>query len=267
MTERALEFLNIPAPAPKPRKNGMTMFTDLGAGLHEQRDAMEMNGQFADFAKLAISMVSLLPKDMLRKKIEIYREFDVDVFPGGVMLENALYHNGIGIADRFFDEMCTLGISTVEVSDNYLDLTLESKCKLIEKGTREFGLKMFTEAGDETEETPIEMLIEDCRCSLEAGAYKVLVEAAELMDKQNGELRMDSVHAIADTIGLDNLIFELPWVWLDNVHWHQTFSGVRNMISKVGPHVNLGNVEMNMLNYVEMIRSGSGRKLDKDVTI
>ena len=264
MTERALSRLEVPAPAPKPRNAGMTMFTDLGCGLHEQEDRMQIAGDFVDLAKLATSMVSTLPKEIIRKKVELYRKYGVEAFPGGVQMEHALYAHGMDIADYVFEEMKDLGLRVVEVSDNYLDLTLESKCKLIEKGAKEHGLKILAEAGDEVEETPLEALIHDCQSCKEAGAYKVLLEAAELMDKKTGELKMHYLDAIKDAVGLEHIIFELPWVWLENVHWYQSFSSLAVMVKKLGPEVNLGNIEMSMLVYAQMIRNGAGTKLAKD---
>jgi phosphosulfolactate synthase (CoM biosynthesis protein A) len=168
------------------------------------------------------------------------------------------------IADYYYDEMKGLGLQVVEVSDNYLDLTLESKCRLIECGSQKHGLRILAEAGDELEETPLETLINDCNSCKQAGAWKVLLEAAELMDKQTGELKMHYLDAISGSVGLENIIFELPWVWLANVHWHQTFSSLSTMVGKLGPQVNLGNIEISMLVYCQMIRNGAGTKLAKD---
>ena len=265
--KRALAKLNIPAPLPKPRNKSLTMFTDLGCGIHEQEDCMDVAADFVDLAKFATSMCATLPEDIVKAKIASYQKYGVEPFTGGVQFEKALYDNGLGICDYYFTEMKNLGLNVVEISDNYIDLRLESKCKIIEKGTKDFGLKMLAEAGDEVEDTPLELLIEDCNASLEAGAWKVLLEAAELIDKKTNELRVEYIDAIGEAVGLENIIFELPWVWLENVHWHQTFSTMALMIKKLGPHANLGNIEMSMLVYCEMIRNGAGAKLAKDRTI
>ena len=264
MEKYALSKLNYPHPKPKPRTKGLTMFTDLGLGLEEQKDLMNTTHEIADFAKFATSMCATLPKELIKEKVSIYKKFGVEAFPGGVLFEHALYDHGIAIADYYFEEMASLGIATVEVSDNYLDLTLKSKCKLIELGKQKYGFKMFAEAGDELEDTPIELLVDDCKSSLEAGAYKVLLEAAELMDKETKTIRLGHLDVLNDKIGFENLIFELPWVWLADVHWHQTFSTLGLMIEKLGSEVNLGNVESSMLVWCEMIRNGAGTKLKKD---
>ena len=57
---------------------------------------------------------------------------------------------------------------------------------------------------------------------------------------------------------------QLPWVWLANVHWYQSFTTLSTMVKKLGPEVNLGNIEISMLVYAQMIRNGAGTKLEKD---
>ena len=267
MYNRPLSQLDYPFPLPKPRNSGLVMFTDLGCGVHEQDDIMRTSGQFADLAKLATSLCATLPTAILKEKIENYRKHGVETFPGGVQLEHVLYKQGKEKANYYFEEMQSLGLKIIEVSDNYINLSPKTKYELIQNATKQYGFKVLAEVGEEVEQSTTERLVEDCKNCIAAGSWKILLEAAEIMDKSTGLLKDDLIETIQKEVGLENIIFELPWVWLRNVHWHQTFSTLAILIEKFGSKVNIGNLEMSMLAYCETLRNGSGTKLPKDKII
>ena len=73
----------------KPRTTGLTMVADWGIGPHAQSDLLTTGATFFDLAKIAVGISRLLPDDVLRNKISIYRQHQVEPFPGGQYLEYA----------------------------------------------------------------------------------------------------------------------------------------------------------------------------------
>lgn len=98
MSERALHFLDIPTRSEKPRGKGLTLARDYGISFREAEDWMESAGAFIDYVKMR-HLFSLLmgenEDDVTRRKIQLYREHDVDVNPGGIVFEIAFVQNQV----------------------------------------------------------------------------------------------------------------------------------------------------------------------------
>ena len=73
----------------KPRNKGLTMVIDKGLGLKETRDLLETSGGYIDFLKLGFGTAAFYSTEMLKKKISIAKEFNVEIYPGGTFLEVA----------------------------------------------------------------------------------------------------------------------------------------------------------------------------------
>ena len=260
MSERAFSRLAIPGPAPKPRDAGMTMMSDLGVGLTVQKDILEMSADYLDLAKLATTVGATLPEEPLKQKIGLYKSYGVEPFNGGYLLEYAIFHHGMDIVPYYFEENKRLDLDVVEVSDNNLSISLEEKCRLVTMGASEYGLKILAESGAETEKTDPKVLLEDIEACLDAGAWKVLVEANELVTR-DGAFNMEMIDMILDRVDLSSLMFEIPWVWLDKVHWYQSFKALYALTEQFGAPVNIGNVDRSLLVWLELLRNGSSRRV------
>ena len=68
-------FSQIPIPErqSKPRSKGLTMMIDWGLPPGLQRDCIETQGLYVDDAKIAAGIPRVMPADLLKKKIELFR--------------------------------------------------------------------------------------------------------------------------------------------------------------------------------------------------
>lgn len=239
----------------------MTMMIDWGIGLERQRDILDIAGNCIDVAKIAVGLSGTISERVLREKIRIYKDYLVDAFIGGQFLEYGVYHHGLEIANRYFEEACRLGYKIVEVSDNHLQIRPEDKFELIRMGREDFGLKILGEVGSKSESSSPEAMVAGIKGCLASGAWKVFVEGAEFTDKRNGTLLEDVIEGVTRGVDLKDIMFELPGRWISNVHG----CGIHDMevflIEHFGPETNIANVLPDEILELETLRTGVGVKL------
>jgi phosphosulfolactate synthase len=224
--------------------------SDSGIGVGAQRDLLEAAAGILDFAKIAVGISGCLPDELLRAKTALYREANVDVFPGGMFLERAY---ASGLTDRYLAEAEAVGFTAVEVSDNVIDFAPGDKQRIIEQIVG-LGLTALAEVGKKAEDPPLEMLIDDARRCLAAGARKVLVEAVGLL-RPGGE---EMPRAMVDALGADDLVFEVPIDWIQGVHRYDRHRLQGRLLAEFGPLVNVANMEPQDLYRLEALRRGVG---------
>ena len=249
--KKAFNNISFPRRGAKPRQAGLTMLVDWGLGLGAQADCLEISGDYVDLAKVAVGISGLLPADLLRRKIELYEQHHVIAFPGGQFLEYAAFH---GQTEDYLLAAREAGYRWVEVSDNVLDITAEEKSKLI-RTAQEFDLQVIGEVGSKVEGTGASALIADIQRCLDAGAWKVFVEAAELF---GDDLNEALIEEITSAVPLDKLIFEVPGPWIPGIRRCDQHTMRSWLIRRFGPEVNLGNVFAEDILEVETMRCGIG---------
>jgi len=105
------------------------MMIDWGIPVNHQLDILEVSSDFIDMAKIAGTIAGFLPEDNLKEKLVLYHRFDISTSPGGLFFKYAYLNNKV---ELFFEEVQTLGLSAIEVSDNLLNWTLTDKHKTIQ---------------------------------------------------------------------------------------------------------------------------------------
>jgi len=251
-TEKAFSEISVPQRAGKPREAGITMLIDWGLGLAAQGDCLEIGAEYIDLAKIAVGISGLLSKDQLRRKIELYEAHQVIPFPGGQFLEYAADH---GQAREYMEDAREAGYSWIEVSDNVIELTPDEKTALIRLAREEFGLNVIGEVGSKVQGTSATGLIADIQRCLDAGCWKVFVEAAELFGDELNEALIEGITA---AVPLDKLIFEVPGPWIAGIHRYDQFATRTWLIKRFGPVVNLANVLPEDILETETLRRGIG---------
>lgn len=230
----------------KPRKIGLNFSGDWGVGLGELENILETRGEYLDCVKLAVLSGRLYTREYIKKKIELYRKHDVDVFPGGMTLEAALVNKKV---DAFFEECKALGFTEIEVSESEITITPQTRLKMIERGVKE-GYKVQVEFGAHFAKSapPVNHTVHLAKQALEAGAFKVCLEgdAIKLLEPWEDSSAADKVHTIIDQIGVDNIVFEVGCN-LKLVQW---------LVLNYGPDVSLGNVPFNFIIQIEHVRRG-----------
>lgn len=248
----AFSGVGVPERPGKPRDRGLTVTVDFGLGPAAQQDLLEIAGDAMDYAKLVVGVAGLTPLALLRRKNEIYRDYAVEPFPGGMFLEYAVAHDR---AESYLDGSAEAGYRLIEVSDNAVPIARAVKESIVAAALRR-GLAVFGEVGSKHQRTPAADLVDDVRGLLAAGCRKVLIEAAELLD--GDALRGELIDALSGAVPIDDLVFELPGPWLPGVHHHQVHTLQLTLVRLFGPDVNIANDPAGNALFLEAIRRGIG---------
>ncbi len=261
MEQTPFRFMNIPHRPEKPRDTGITMMIDWGMGVAQQRDILDIAGVYIDIAKIAVGLSGIISERVLTEKIAAYADYRVSAFIGGQFLEYGVYHQGMEIAKRYYEEARRVGFEYVEVSDNNLEISPEDKYELVRMGVEDFGLKILGEVGSKTECSSTQAMVDGIKGCLASGAWKVFVEGAEFTDKEDGSIREDVIDGVTKGVDLKDIIFELPGHWISNVH----ACGIHDMevflVQQFGPEINIANVAPGEIMMLETLRTGIGVKL------
>jgi phosphosulfolactate synthase len=249
--DRAFQEIVIPDWPPKPRERGITMVADWGFGLNRQKDLVDTSGDFMDLAKIVVAISRIMPREVLARKIQLYKENQIQPFPGGQFLE-------IAILQKRVKEYCRAaleaGYEAIEVSDNAITLTAAEKRGVIRQAI-DSGLQVIGEAGKKVSTTDMGELIADIKNTLEAGSWKVFVEAKEIF---GDELNEGLIKQLADSVDISKLIFEIPLVSVQEVHHFQGYKMWMWLLETFGPGVNIANVEYDDPMKLAALRLGIG---------
>lgn len=213
------------------------MMADFGMPLRATEDLLELAADAIDLANIAVGTAALYSETDLRRKISSYRERDVVAFPGGQFLEYAIHHD---VIPGYLADARRAGFAAIEVSNNRLHLSIDRKRDLIARAVGEHGFQVLGEVGSKASATSPTALIRDAEACLDAGAWKVLVEAAEFFT--DGVFDEQLAAAVTGDLPADDLIFELPGSWIpgivpSDIHGMQVW-----LLEHVGVNVNVGNV-------------------------
>ncbi|MFQ5614688.1 MAG: phosphosulfolactate synthase, partial [Anaerolineae bacterium] len=221
----------------KPREQGLTMVLDRCQALHATEDLLALTGDYVDHIKLSFGTSVFLDEDLLRCKLEIIRGRNIDIYPGGTLMEVALLQ---GVYPGYIKRAKDLGFTAVEISDGTLTISRQARNECIKRAL-DAGLKVITEVGKKDPSihlSPAEVC-EQIAGDLAAGADKVIVEARESgrgigIYDEDGVLRQDEMAAIVNCLGdsRGDVIWEAP------LKKQQAA-----LVSRCGPNVNLGNVK------------------------
>jgi phosphosulfolactate synthase len=254
MNQRALHFVDIPERSHKPRSAGLTLARDLGVGYDMAASWIEAVGEFIDFVKvrhLYVLLMSDAEGDLIRRKIRLYREHDIEVNPGGIVFEMAVLSKEV---ERTFEAMVRLGFTAVECSENIVPLTLEQKVNYVRMAKAK-GLKVLFEVGEKypSEALDVDLAAHDMRTMLDAGCDLLILEKSQIemcLGQKGEKAEASRLVDLAERVGLDKIVFEAEatphQVWL-----FKTF----------GPDVNLGpNIDLDLVVKLEPTRRTLSRE-------
>lgn len=249
--ETAFTEIVIPQWPPKPREKGITMVADWGVGLAGQKDLVAASGYFVDLAKIVVGISRILPREILAEKVRLYRENGIEPFPGGQFLEIAVLQ---GRVKEYCRGALEAGYRAIEVSDNAITLTPEKKRAVVQEAV-DSGLRVIGEVGKKVSTTDMGELIDDIQNTLQAGSWKVFVEAKEIFGE---ELKADLIRQLAQSVDISKLIFEIPLVSVQEVHHYQGYQMWMWLLETFGPEVNIANLEFDDPLKLAALRLGIG---------
>ncbi|MEX2104726.1 MAG: phosphosulfolactate synthase, partial [Bacilli bacterium] len=169
-------------------------------------------------------------------------------YPGGTFFEVALNQNKI---HQYVGTLQHLGITTVEISDGTIEITLHERRKWIKRLINE-GFHVITEYGKKLAGSQIELaqLFETMDSDLECGAGYIIIEGRESgadvgIYNGDGETDTDILNTILSHPHAHRLIWEAP----------QKQQQV-DILRLVGCRANLGNIAPQDIYGTESLRRG-----------
>jgi len=252
MKSNPLADLVVARRSAKPRESGLTMVADWGMPIGKQQDFLSVAHPFVDLAKIAVGISALFEAQTLAEKIDAYALRDILTFPGGQFLEYSVVN---GQTDAYLQACVEAGFPCIEVSDNLLEIALDSKSDLIRSARGTYGLRVLGEVGKKEGLGTTHDLAEDAARCLEAGAERVFLEAADFFA---GEINEVSLNRIVDRCGIEPLIFELPGPWIEGVTLSDIHKITRWLLETFGPEVSIANVSPGDVLKLEALRLGIG---------
>ncbi|MDE3089339.1 MAG: phosphosulfolactate synthase [Chloroflexota bacterium] len=233
----------------KPRLNGINMVLDKNLGTRALADLLETAGDSIDQIKLAYGTSVALSECVVREKIEMIRAHQIQVFPGGTLLEAAIVQ---GVLPAFLKRACDLGFSMIEVSDGTIALPQQQRAEVIQRAL-DLGFQVISEVGkkDPRQQMPVGAMQAQIGADLAHGAKYVIIEARE---GGKGVGIYDEDGAV-DEVGLDALVTGLED--LERIVWEAPQCPQQAyLINRFGPNVNLGNIQSVEVLALEALRRG-----------
>lgn len=238
------DFLRLPARSPKPRTSGITHVLDKGLPPMLLRAHLEQTGELVDFVKLGWGTGYVDPA--LRERIRICRAHRARMCTGGTLLEIVAAQGRVAQFTRWARKA---GIEAVEVSDGLGLIDRVTKDRLIRSLSDEFVVLAETGLKDPTARVDPAHWAREMSADLAAGASLAVAEGRESgtvgLFESDGRVRDAVVEAIVAALPVDRIVFEAPQksqqAWL---------------INRLGPTVNLGNIDLADVLPVETLRLG-----------
>ena len=246
---KSFEFLSV-AREEKPRKCGLTMVLDKGLGHETASSLMDISGEYVDYLKFGWGTSIVHEQDIIKAKVEMYKNHDITPYTGGTLFELAYKNDKL---EEMFSEAHRLGFPAIEISDGSLNIPHEDKLECIRKA-RDDGFEVLSEVGKKDpnldKELTLDERIEYMKEELDEGSSIIIVEAREggknigIFDK-SGNAKEDEIDYILDNFDGSKILWEAP-----NKDQQVFF------ILKLGNKVNLGNVSSDDITSLETLRRG-----------
>lgn len=250
MIDHAFSSIPVPERQAKPRTRGLNMMIDWGMGLARQADTLESAGVYIDNAKIAASIPRVMPREVLERKLALYRAHGIAPMIGGLFVELAYMQ---GNCAKLFADALEAGFGALEVSDNLITYPPGEKARLI-RACSEAGLKAYAEVGRKEGALDDAAFVADVADCLAAGAVGVYLEAYELFAQ--GETRTALIEEIGRRFAPEKIIYELPVVILPGVHREFKHRITTWLVRMLGTEVNLANIEWDEIYITEIVRRG-----------
>jgi phosphosulfolactate synthase len=236
--------LDLPRRTKKPRKFGLTSVMDTGRTVGELRHMLEDFRELIDIAKIGVGTAYLAPR--LYEKLALYRGYGVITCFGGTLFEKFYHQNKLEDYMLFLQHF---EVEWVEVSSGTIEMEIDELVAAIEKLGYYFNV--IAEVGHKDPKHAMNPMkwADSVEACLNAGAKYVILEGRTSGDiglyNEDGSLFLEMIEAVLSRTGPDKLIFEAP-----------TPHNQNQLISLLGPNVNLGNIPMRAIVLLESQRQG-----------
>lgn len=250
-------LLQLPPRSAKPRSRGITSMIDFGpdafgwtGGEHGIRDLLSVAAQYIDYAKIYALNALLIPGEVITRTTGLYRDAGIVPFAGGILFEYAWQRNDI---EGLIDLLESLGITGLEISENYVTLTDAERDRLIDR-FQKLGLAVVYEFGRKNPELPMsfDQLGAVVDQVAQHGIRHVTVEQCEIdLVAASGPA---SLAALAAQPWFEHVLIEADPYRFPEQHV--------KMINDFGAEVNLANITAGQVLRLEGFRRGIGRAVN-----
>lgn len=245
----AMENVWTPPLPPKPRSRGMTMVLDKGMSLRNLEDWLEVAGPYTDVVKFGWGTSAVLPLEVVRAKVERLFKAQVKAMPGGTLTELYFLQDRI---TQLVSDFREAGFTMLEVSNGTVDMHPQQRSKLIRRLIRE-GFEVSTEVGNKDPARDRRLSWSDrarlVNGDLEVGASYVTIEARESgtlgFFGDDHAIQEDELARFLEHVDPGRVMFEAP-----------IKSQQADLIRRLGPQVNLGNIAPEEVISLETLRRG-----------
>jgi phosphosulfolactate synthase len=244
------EFISVP------EKTGVIMVIEKEFGPSAAEDWSKVASGLVNIVKCTFGTAALYGQEVLKQKIQIYKNAGISPMMGGTLTEVAILCAGGHSKTHIHDYLqCakSLGFTHIEFSDGTIYIPDEKRSDIIKMCIDE-GLTVISEVGKKdpkkdagiTTEKRIELMKKD----LESGSTMVIIEAREsgkgigVMDK-DGKVDFSELDVIIDAVGLANTMIEAP-----------EKSQQQTIFMRYGPRANIGNVQPRDVMSAGALRAG-----------
>ena len=231
------------------------MMIDDGLPPGVASDIVALGGDYIDLAKIKTGTARFYPRDLLVKKLRMYKKARIQPFLGGQFHEYVFATQGEKALPAYYAESRALGFEAIEISDNTVPLTDAQRRGQIRAAVRA-GLTVYGEVGSKETMSNPRLLIGQARLCFDAGAALVLVEAAELVEK--GKLRRKTLDLLVKSLDMSRVMIELPGPWISDVRSCDIEDMKKALVQALGSDVNLANVPPISIIDTEATRTGLG---------
>jgi phosphosulfolactate synthase len=239
-----MDFLTLPERTSGNRTYGLTSVIDFGTPIGELKNILSDYGYIIDIAKIGIGTAYVTPN--LKKKIELYKDYQIKPYCGGTLFEKCFYQKKV---PEYLAFLRNLGIEWIEISNGTLDIPLQERLQMISQIKEDFHVIAEVGSKDSSKETPILEWKEEINTLLDAGCDYVITEGRDSgtsgIYDNSGSIKSNLIQELLKDLDNKKIIFEAPTCK------HQMY-----FIKEIGTNVNLGNVKLQDVLVLETQRCG-----------
>lgn len=243
----------------KPRHRAMTSMIDFGPDTFgwtapdSLADYLRCTADYIDFAKIYAMNALLLPEDVVRRVIKIYKDANVTPYAGGILFEYACLKNEL---DGYIRHLKKLGMPELEISENYLELTDEQRLNYIDR-LQQAGFGVIYEFGRKNPTDPFsaEQLESIISANQKLGVQHTIIEQSEI------DFVADNDPAVLTQI-VSSSWFSHVFIEADPYAFPK---GHVTLLEKFGNDVNLANITADQILRLQGFRHGIGRAVNYSI--
>jgi phosphosulfolactate synthase len=259
MHDTAAATFSLPPRESKPRHKGITAVIDYGpdgfgwTGERGVADLLICAADYIDFAKIYALNALLMPEDVVKRIVRLYRDADVVCYSGGILFEYAYQRNQL---DLYAAHIKRLGFGALEISENYIELGDSERLSLVDR-FQSHGLSVIYEFGRKNPEHPMRVqelgtLIASMK---NVGVEHVIIEQSEIDMAAKSD--PDALKELANSAWFGNILIETDPYRFPSQHV--------GMLQDFGVNVNLANVAPGQALRLEGLRRGIGRAVNYSI--